>query len=293
AGGGRAGGGGEYAASWIVRPAAVRERRGGNGRERSAGNGAPTTDRRGSSLMVEPLFLGDYRPHGGRRRDDGRPAPPRGASPGGCGSRPTLGVPGDEIGSPARRRQSRPTSARATADLTSDRRPHLRLPTSPPAADLTSDRRTRRRTPQARAACERSGANPAWWRNGPAGAPRGAARRDVDRGGPMTAATERPAPDAGHKPGSPTDLHKPSWGFALKGAVREFMDDQCTGLAAALTYYAVLASAPALLALVSILGLVGDGEKAVDSVLQSVEGVVPATTLDMIEPLVENGANTD
>lgn len=109
----------------------------------------------------------------------------------------------------------------------------------------------------------------------------------------MTAATERPAPDAGHKPGSPTDLHKPSWGFALKGAVREFMDDQCTDLAAALTYYAVLASAPALLALVSILGLVGDGEKAVDSVLQSVEGVVPATTLDMIEPLVENAANTD
>src|SRR5690606_24924057 len=134
AGGGRAGGGGEYAASWIVRPAAVRERRGGNGRERSAGNGAPTTDRRGSSLMVEPLFLEDYRPHGGRRRDDGRPAPPRGASPDGCGSRPTLGVPGDEIGSPARRRQSRPTSARATADLTSDRRPHLRLPTSPPTA---------------------------------------------------------------------------------------------------------------------------------------------------------------
>ncbi|WP_175010137.1 YihY/virulence factor BrkB family protein [Cellulosimicrobium sp. TH-20] len=103
----------------------------------------------------------------------------------------------------------------------------------------------------------------------------------------------RPAPDADHKPDSPSDLRKPSWGFAVKGAVREFMDDQCTDLAAALTYYAVLASAPALLALVSILGLVGDGEKAVDSVLQSVEGVVPSTTLDMIRPLVENAANTD
>src|SRR5690606_37976330 len=137
-----------------------------------------------------------------------------------------------DVGSLARHRHARPPTSCRTADLTSDRRPHLRLPTSPPAADLTSDRRTRRRTPQARAACERSGANPAWWRNGPAGAPRGAARRDVDRGGPMTAATERPAPDAGHKPGSPTDLHKPSWGFALKGAVREFMDDQCTDLAA-------------------------------------------------------------
>ncbi|MDF9877779.1 YihY/virulence factor BrkB family protein [Cellulosimicrobium cellulans] len=103
----------------------------------------------------------------------------------------------------------------------------------------------------------------------------------------------RPAPDSARKPGSPTDLHGPSWGFALKGAVREFMDDQCTDLAAALTYYAVLAAAPALLALVSILGLVGDGEKAVDSVLTSVEGVVPSTTLSMIEPLVEQAANTD
>jgi membrane protein len=103
----------------------------------------------------------------------------------------------------------------------------------------------------------------------------------------------RPAPDSARKPGSPTDLHRPSWGFALKGAVREFMDDQCTDLAAALTYYAVLAAAPALLALVSILGLVGDGEKAVDSVLTSVEGVVPSTTLSMIEPLVEQAADTD
>ncbi len=37
----------------------------------------------------------------------------------------------------------------------------------------------------------------------------------------------------------------------------------------------------------------GDGEKAVESVLQSVEGVVPSTTLETIRPLVENAANTD
>lgn len=101
-----------------------------------------------------------------------------------------------------------------------------------------------------------------------------------------------PAPDAERKPDSPTDLRKPSWGFALKGAVREFMDDQCTDLAAALTYYGVLAAAPALLALVSVLGLVGDGEKAVDSVMASVEGVVPQETLQIVEPLVENAAST-
>ncbi len=43
--------------------------------------------------------------------------------------------------------------------------------------------------------------------------------------------------------------------------MREFSDDQCTDLAAALTYYAVLALFPALLAMVSLLGLFGQAGK--------------------------------
>lgn len=66
-----------------------------------------------------------------------------------------------------------------------------------------------------------------------------------------------PPPDAEGKPTNPTDLTKPSWRFILRKTVREFSDDECTDLAAALTYYAVLALFPALLALVSLLGLVG------------------------------------
>src|SRR6476469_8349773 len=62
--------------------------------------------------------------------------------------------------------------------------------------------------------------------------------------------------DAG-KPDSPTKLTKPSWKFIARKTLREFSDDQCTYLAAALTYYSVLALFPALLALVSLLGLVG------------------------------------
>ena len=45
--------------------------------------------------------------------------------------------------------------------------------------------------------------------------------------------------------------------YVLRKTLREFGEDQCTDLAAALTYYAVLAIAPALLAVVSLLGLVG------------------------------------
>ena len=44
----------------------------------------------------------------------------------------------------------------------------------------------------------------------------------------------------------------------LKRTVREFRDDNLTDWAAALTYYAVLSIFPALIALVSIVGLVGD-----------------------------------
>ena len=46
--------------------------------------------------------------------------------------------------------------------------------------------------------------------------------------------------------------------------MREFSKDQCTDLAAALTYYAVLALFPAVIALISLLGLVGQGAKTVD-----------------------------
>ena len=54
---------------------------------------------------------------------------------------------------------------------------------------------------------------------------------------------------------------KPSWKYILRKTMREFSDDQCTDLAAALTYYAVLALFPALLAMVSLLGLFGQEGK--------------------------------
>ena len=49
-----------------------------------------------------------------------------------------------------------------------------------------------------------------------------------------------PDPDDSSKPQSPTALTKPSILYALRRTAREFSTDQCTDLAAALTYYAVL-----------------------------------------------------
>ena len=69
-----------------------------------------------------------------------------------------------------------------------------------------------------------------------------------------------PHEDDSRKPDSPGELTKPSWKYTAKKAFAEFGRDQCTDLAAALTYYAVLAIFPALLALVSLLGVFGQGE---------------------------------
>ena len=93
--------------------------------------------------------------------------------------------------------------------------------------------------------------------------------------------------DAG-KVESPSDLSKHSWGYVLRKTMREFSKDQCTDLAAALTYYSVLALFPAVIALTSILGLVGQSDKAVDEVLNIVESLGGGSLVTSIEPTLQD-----
>jgi membrane protein len=79
-----------------------------------------------------------------------------------------------------------------------------------------------------------------------------------------------PRPDAARKPGAPTDIDRPGWRYTAKAAFGEFQRDQCTDLAAALTYYSVLSVFPAILALVSLLGLFGQGESTTTALLDIV-----------------------
>jgi membrane protein len=58
-------------------------------------------------------------------------------------------------------------------------------------------------------------------------------------------------------PEKPSRLKTRSWLGVLKRTVREFKEDNVTDWAAALTYYGVLSIFPAIIALVSILGLIG------------------------------------
>jgi membrane protein len=95
-------------------------------------------------------------------------------------------------------------------------------------------------------------------------------------------ASTAPAPDDSSKPDSPTDVTKPSWKYIARKTLREFTKDQCPDLAAGLTYYAVLSLFPALLALVSLLGIFGDAEKTTTALLDIVKGIAPGSTLDTI-----------
>ena len=78
----------------------------------------------------------------------------------------------------------------------------------------------------------------------------------------------------GDAPISPTQIKGRGWGSVLKRTVKEFREDNLTDRAAALTYYGVLALFPALIALVSIVGLLG--QATVNSLKSNIESIPAA-----------------
>jgi membrane protein len=58
-----------------------------------------------------------------------------------------------------------------------------------------------------------------------------------------------------------------TWRGVLVRAAQGFMKDNCTDWAAALTYYGVLALFPAAIVIVALVGLVAEGEEAVDQIV--------------------------
>jgi membrane protein len=73
----------------------------------------------------------------------------------------------------------------------------------------------------------------------------------------------------------------------VRKAVREFSSDQCTDIAAALTFFSVLALFPALIALVSLLGVFGQGKTSVNALLSIVQDVAPGFTVDLLRGPLE------
>src|ERR1700742_4583345 len=81
-------------------------------------------------------------------------------------------------------------------------------------------------------------------------------------------------------PSTPADLPKEAWPGILKRTGKQFGEDKLSTWAAALTYYAVLSIFPALLALVSILGVIGPS--ATQPLIDNLSTVAPGPAKDIL-----------
>ncbi|MFJ8133895.1 YihY/virulence factor BrkB family protein [Streptomyces hydrogenans] len=82
-----------------------------------------------------------------------------------------------------------------------------------------------------------------------------------------------------------SELPDRSWKAVLRGTLKEFKDDELADRAAALTYYGILALFPALLVLVSLLGIAG--ESATKQVLDNLQKLTPGAARDVISNAVQ------
>ena len=113
-------------------------------------------------------------------------------------------------------------------------------------------------------------------------------RTTADEGLAAEKAETAPAPDDAGKPESPADLSGRSWTFAFRQAWAEFRRDECTDLAAALTYYAVLSLFPALLAMLSLVGVFGQGGSTTDTLLELIDRIGSQDAVDQLrEPITQ------
>ncbi len=103
---------------------------------------------------------------------------------------------------------------------------------------------------------------------------------------------ERPEPgDCGSTPArpapeSPTELGKRSWWGVLRRTVEEFREDQLTDWAAALTYYGIMSLFPALLVLVSAVGLLGAA--VTQELIRDVSAPAPGPVRDLLVSTIGN-----
>jgi membrane protein len=93
-------------------------------------------------------------------------------------------------------------------------------------------------------------------------------------------------------PDSLGDMEKRSWLRTATRSFRGFRDDNVTDWAAALTYYGVLALFPAIIAMISIVGLVMSPEKVTQVLTDTVAALGPQSAVDTFGGTIENIANS-
>jgi membrane protein len=89
------------------------------------------------------------------------------------------------------------------------------------------------------------------------------------------------------RPEGPAHARKGSTFETLRRTMTEFSEDNLTDAAAALTYYAVLSVFPALLAMISIVGLVGNPQTIVKTLTDVVSSIGPASAVNTFKGPIE------
>jgi membrane protein len=97
---------------------------------------------------------------------------------------------------------------------------------------------------------------------------------------------------SGRQPEGPGHARKGSAIQTLKRTFTEFSEDNLTDSAAALTYYAVLSIFPALIAMISIVGLVGNPQTVTKTLTDIISQVGPASAVDTFKGPIEGLAKS-
>jgi membrane protein len=101
------------------------------------------------------------------------------------------------------------------------------------------------------------------------------------RGFPFSAETEQQTgATAARAPSSPYRLPRAQWGAAIKAAGKEFLADDCLGLAQQVAFSSLLAFFPSVILVVGLLGVIGPG--AYDSLIHLLGTVAPKAVLDAL-----------
>src|SRR5215207_5892559 len=87
---------------------------------------------------------------------------------------------------------------------------------------------------------------------------------------------------------TPGDLPKRSWGSTLKRTLTEFKEDELNHWAAALTYYAVLSLFPALLVMVSLVGLIANPATVTKFLTDVISSLGPSSAVETFREPIES-----
>jgi membrane protein len=90
---------------------------------------------------------------------------------------------------------------------------------------------------------------------------------------------------ASRPPESPTDISRAGWRSIARRAFQQVKHDQLTDSAAALTYFGVLSIFPALIALVSVLGMLGHA--TVQKFMTNVDQLAPGGVRSFLQTVVQ------